>query len=122
MEHRQSRCGGCSRRSRGRDRSTVIHSCRLDARAPETCRRRPLAGQRLYDTSSKHLEIRIMTARQDRTLLFTLCLGFGLLVPRGTAQQRATSPTEKYPENPTKQENAPSPTARLGRLTIEWII
>jgi hypothetical protein len=29
---------------------------------------------------------------------------------------------EKYPENPTKQENAPSKPARLGQLPIEWII
>jgi hypothetical protein len=50
------------------------------------------------------------------------CLGFGLLVLPGTAQQSGPSPDDKYPENPTKQENAPSRSAELGRLPIEWII
>jgi len=64
-------------------------------------------------------------SRDDRdcTLLFALCLGFVLLVPPGAAQQNSsTSPDGKYPENPTKQENAPSRSAGLGRLPIEWII
>jgi len=34
----------------------------------------------------------------------------------------AQVPDEKYPENPTKQENAPSKTASRGQLPIEWII
>jgi hypothetical protein len=50
------------------------------------------------------------------------CLGFGLLALPGAAQQSSPSPDDKYPENPTKQENAPSRSARLRRLPIEWII
>ena len=52
---------------------------------------------------------------------FAFCFGFGLLVLPGAAQQ-SPSPDQQYPENPTKQENAPSQPARLGRLPIEWII
>ncbi len=52
---------------------------------------------------------------------FALYLGFGLLVLLGTAQQ-SPSFGQQYPDNPTKQENAPSKTASLGRLPIEWII
>jgi hypothetical protein len=105
----------------------VSHSCRPEARATKTCRKRLLAGQGLYHTSSKNLEIRMMRPSRngrDCTLLFALCLGFVLLVPPpGAAQQNGpTSPDDKYPENPTKQENAPSGSARLGRLPIEWII
>ena len=48
-----------------------------------------------------------------------LCLGFSLLVQTGMAQQ---SSGDKYPENPSAQEKAPSTPARLGRLPIEWII
>ena len=55
-------------------------------------------------------------------LSFALCLGFGLLVLPGAAQQSSPSPDDKYPENPRKQENAPSRPASLGRLPIEWII
>src|SRR3984893_2571720 len=55
-------------------------------------------------------------------LSFALCLGFGLLVLPGAAQQRSPSPDDKYPENPRKQENAPSRSASLGRLPIEWLI
>src|SRR4029077_19186301 len=55
-------------------------------------------------------------------LSFALCLGFGLWVLPGAAQQRSPSPDDKYPENPRKQENAPSRSASLGRLPIEWII
>jgi hypothetical protein len=54
--------------------------------------------------------------------VFALCLGFGSLVLPGAAQQSSPTPDDKYPENPTKQENAPSRPARLGRLPIEWII
>jgi hypothetical protein len=50
---------------------------------------------------------------------FGLCLGFGLLVQAGVAQQ---SQDDKYPENPSTRENAPSKPAQLGRLPIEWII
>ena len=46
----------------------------------------------------------------------------GLLVLRAAAQQTGQSLDDKYPENPTKQENAPSRSAELGRLPIEWII
>ncbi len=53
---------------------------------------------------------------------FALCLGFGLLVLPGAAQQSGPSPDDKYPENPRKQENAPSRSASLRRLPIEWII
>lgn len=51
-----------------------------------------------------------------------LCLGFGLSVLPVSAQQGAPSPDDKNPENPTKQGNAPSRSARLERLPIEWII
>jgi len=56
------------------------------------------------------------------TCVVALCLGFSLLVLPAAAQQSNPSPDDKYPENPTKQENAPSRSARLGRLPIEWII
>jgi len=56
------------------------------------------------------------------TRVFALCLGFGLLVLPGAAQQSSPSPDDKYPENPTKQENAPTRSAGLGRRPIEWII
>jgi hypothetical protein len=36
--------------------------------------------------------------------------------------QRSQSLDDKYPENPTPQETAPSRPARLERLPIEWII
>jgi hypothetical protein len=55
-------------------------------------------------------------------LSIALCLGFGPLVLPGAAQQSSLTPDDKYPENPRKQENAPSRSARLGRLPIEWII
>jgi hypothetical protein len=48
-----------------------------------------------------------------------MCLGFGLLVQPGAAQQ---SQDDKYPDNPVRQEHTPSKTERLGRLPIEWII
>src|ERR1700694_3264646 len=70
-------------------------------------------------------QTRVTTCRDARAvarLSFALCLGFGLLVLPGAAQQRSPSPDDKYPENPRKQENAPSRSARLGRLPIEWII
>ncbi len=54
-------------------------------------------------------------------LFFALCLGFGLLSLPGAAQQSTPNPNDKYPENPTKQEDAPS-KPRLERLPIEWII
>src|SRR5438067_469346 len=54
--------------------------------------------------------------------VFAFCLGFGSLVLPGAAQQSSPTPDDKYPENPTKQESAPSRSARLGRLPIEWII
>src|SRR5947208_16894156 len=76
--------------------------------------------------SSKNLESKIMRALRDpgacTRVSFALCLGFGLLVLRGAAQQSGSSPNDKYPENPTKQENAPSRSTRLERLPIEWII
>ena len=50
---------------------------------------------------------------------FWLCLGFGLLVQGGMAQQPQG---DKYPENPHAQQNAPSTPERLGQLPIEWII
>ncbi len=55
-------------------------------------------------------------------LSLALCLGFGPLVLPGAAQQSSPSPDGKYPANPGNQENAPSRSARLGRLPIEWII
>src|ERR1700674_4604056 len=70
-------------------------------------------------------QTRVRTCRNawDFTRLsFALCLGFALLVLPGAAQQRSPSPDDKYPENPRKQENAPSRSARLRRLPIEWII
>src|ERR1700730_4415024 len=70
-------------------------------------------------------QIRVRTCRDAwafARLSFALCLGFGLLVLPGAAQQRSPSPDDKYPENPRKQENAPSRSASLGRLPIEWII
>lgn len=48
-----------------------------------------------------------------------LCLGLGLLVQAGVAQQ---SRDDGYPDSPSAQEKAPSTPARLGRLPIEWII
>jgi hypothetical protein len=60
--------------------------------------------------------------RRCKHVSFVLFLGFGLLVLPGAAQQSTQSPDDKYPENPTTQENAPSKPARLGRLPIEWII
>jgi hypothetical protein len=53
---------------------------------------------------------------------FAVCLGFGRLLLPGAAQQDAPRPDDKYPENPTKQDNTLSRSARLGRLPIEWII
>src|SRR5260370_20106908 len=55
-------------------------------------------------------------------LSLALCIGFGPLVLPGAAQQSSPSPDGKYPANPSDQENAPSRSARLGRLPIEWII
>jgi hypothetical protein len=46
-------------------------------------------------------------------------LGFGVLAQAAVAQQ---SEDDKYPDNPVRQEKAPSKTERLGRLPIEWII
>jgi hypothetical protein len=68
-----------------------------------------------------------MRARRDgraRTRIsFVLCLGFGLSVLPGAAQQSSPSLDDKYPENSTAQaKNAPSRPARLGQLPIEWII
>src|SRR2546429_302472 len=83
------------------------------------------AGGACTHTSFQNLEIRIMRARLDAracTRVFALCLGLGLLVLPGAAQQSSPSPDDKYPENPTKQENAPSRSAGLGRRPIEWII
>jgi hypothetical protein len=53
---------------------------------------------------------------------FALCLGFSFFVLPGTAQQNSLSSDDRYPENPTPQENAPSKPATLTRLPIEWII
>lgn len=53
---------------------------------------------------------------------FALCVGLGLFALPGTAQQSGPGPNDKYPENPTKQEMAPSRSARLERLPIEWLI
>ena len=61
-------------------------------------------------------------ARASMRLSFALFLGFGTLVLPGAAQQSSASPNDRYPDNPTKQENAPSRSARLERLPIEWII
>ena len=47
-----------------------------------------------------------------------LWLGFSLLLQAGVAQQTH----DVYPENPTTQQNAPSKSAQLSRLPIEWII
>lgn len=55
-------------------------------------------------------------------LCFVLCLWFGLFTLPGTAQQSSPNPNDKYPDNPEKQESAPSKSARLKRLPIEWII
>jgi hypothetical protein len=57
-----------------------------------------------------------------RRLCSVWCLGFGLLVLPGAAQQSSARPNDEYPENPTTQENSPSRSARLRRLPIEWII
>ena len=59
------------------------------------------------------------TAVNGGRVCLWLCLGFGLLLQAGVAQQ---SRDDKYPENPKIQEHAPSTPERLGRLPIEWII
>jgi hypothetical protein len=61
-------------------------------------------------------------ARASMRLSFALFLGFGTLALPGAAQQSSASLDDKYPENPTKQENTPSRSARLERLPIEWLI
>jgi hypothetical protein len=61
-------------------------------------------------------------ARACTRVAFALCLGFGVTVFPAAGQQSAPSPDDKYPESQAKQENAPSRSARLGRLPIEWII
>ena len=48
-----------------------------------------------------------------------LCLGLNLMVQAGVAQPR---PDDKYPDDPSAQQSAPSKSAQLGRLPIEWII
>ena len=55
-------------------------------------------------------------------LRFAFSLGVVLWALPLTAQQRSQSLDDKYPENPTPQETAPSRSARLERLPIEWII
>ena len=71
-------------------------------------------------------EIRKMRASWDAAactrLCFALCLGVALWALPLTAQQRSQSLDDKYPENPTPQETAPSRSAKLERLPIEWII
>src|SRR5260370_8265616 len=71
-------------------------------------------------------EIRKMRASWDAAsctrLCFALCLGVALCALPLTAQQRSQSLDDKYPENPTPQETAPSRSAKLERLPIDWII
>lgn len=49
-------------------------------------------------------------------------MAFGLLVPRGVAQQNGQGSGAEYPDSPVPQERAESRTAGLERLPIEWII
>jgi hypothetical protein len=63
-----------------------------------------------------------LSARACTRLCFALILGVPLWTLPLTAQQRSQSLDDKYPENPTPQETAPSRSAKLERLPIEWII
>ena len=63
-----------------------------------------------------------LSARACTRLCFALILGVPLWALPLTAQQRSQSLDDKYPENPTPQETAPSRSAKLERLPIEWII
>ena len=49
-----------------------------------------------------------------------LCLGLGLLVRQGVAQQSGSSSDSEYPDNPAPK--TASEAAKLERLPIEWII
>src|SRR5258708_19353724 len=71
-------------------------------------------------------EIRKMRASWDAAactrLCFALCLGVALWALPLTAQQRSQSLDDKYPENPTRHETAPSRSAKLERLPIHLSI
>ena len=67
-----------------------------------------------------------MTVRQDPgpciRVFFALCLGFSFFVLSATAQKNSLNSDDRYPENPTPQENAGSKPVTVTRLPIEWII
>src|SRR5882762_11105529 len=92
--------------------------------ATDECRMRvkPTAVHNAWEDSWTLVRSGMIRASWDAgactRLCFALCLGVALWALPLTAQQRSQSLYDKYPENPTPQETAPSRSAKLERLPM----